>query len=385
MFLCFCYSQFRLFAMLLWLPGTLFAHGWRQAPTRLILFIFFLPLFLLLQNIHWFGFLMDVVFFSQWKQTEINRPLFITGIPRSGTTHLQRTLAKDPQFTVTPMWEVVLAPSICEKIFWSRVIKLLNPIKHSLTRKQTFIKSMDSIHRIGLHEAEEDFLFLLPLNACFVLVALFPTTEGIWRLSDFDGRLNDWEKKIIMRYYRACVQKHLYYQRRRHPDRSLHYLSKNPSFTSLLTSIRNTFPDAQFVLCVRQPENTVPSQISSLLPAFKLCGGGKIPSDFTRRCITMLQHYYQRVMNDKQDFGTPVVEMSQLKNALDDTVDVLYRKLNRMPHPEFKKALQRAADSSSQYRSAHRYQLEDFGLDKTAIARKFEGIWPITSNLEPRV
>ena len=64
---------------------------------------------------------------------------------------------------------------------------------------------MEGIHSLRLNEPEEDFLFLLQLNACFILVALFPSASGIWRLSRFDESLPKWERELIIDTLQHCL------------------------------------------------------------------------------------------------------------------------------------------------------------------------------------
>ena len=46
----------------------------------------FLPILFFGQLIHWVGFLLDEIFFRGYRKVAINDPVFIVGIPRSGTT-----------------------------------------------------------------------------------------------------------------------------------------------------------------------------------------------------------------------------------------------------------------------------------------------------------
>ena len=230
---CFLYSQIRFLALLWWIPGALFAHGPITAIKRFILFVIGIPLFWSLQLLHWIGMMTDAVFFPSWKEKKVDSPVFITGIPRSGTTFLQRTLARDKRFTSTPTWELLFAPSVSEKVFWTTVGCFLKPLRKFLSQ-QTFFSKMETIHSLRLNEPEEDFLFLLQLNACFILVALFPSAKGIWRLSRFDESLPQWERKLILKYYKACVQKHLYFRNTLKNENRHIYLSKNPSFAPMI-------------------------------------------------------------------------------------------------------------------------------------------------------
>ena len=133
---CFIYSQIRFLALLVWTPRALLEHGWVAAFKRFFILVLSIPLFWCLQILHWFGMLLDTCFFPDWKMTKVNAPVFITGIPRSGTTFLQRTLAQDNRFTSTPTWELLFAPSISEKVFWTTIGRFLKPLRTFLSRQK---------------------------------------------------------------------------------------------------------------------------------------------------------------------------------------------------------------------------------------------------------
>ena len=83
---------------------------------RLLLLVIGMPLFIFLQLIHWVGFLIDEICFSAYRKVEVKAPLFISGIPRSGTTFVHRTLATNRSaFCTVSTWEAILAPSITER------------------------------------------------------------------------------------------------------------------------------------------------------------------------------------------------------------------------------------------------------------------------------
>ena len=94
------------------------AAGWRQLWKRLPLFLLLILCFALLNLLHALGWLLDELFFRRWHKVRVHKAVFIVGLPRSGTTHLQRVLAHDPQFTTFTTWEALLAPTLCEKYCW---------------------------------------------------------------------------------------------------------------------------------------------------------------------------------------------------------------------------------------------------------------------------
>lgn len=119
-------------------------EGWQHVWKRLPLFILIWLFYALLNLMHIIGHLIDEIIFLRYQKTQIKRPVFIVGVPRSGTTLLQRIIAEDDNFSTLQTWEALLAPSISEKYLFIFIGKLLNPLSgfFGLVRRKLF-KNMD--------------------------------------------------------------------------------------------------------------------------------------------------------------------------------------------------------------------------------------------------
>ena len=82
---------------------------------RLLVLVVGLPLFLTLQAVHWICFVLDEVCFPSYRQMKLKEPVFVLGVPRSGTTFLHKTLQRDSRYTTFSVWECLFAPSIFER------------------------------------------------------------------------------------------------------------------------------------------------------------------------------------------------------------------------------------------------------------------------------
>jgi hypothetical protein len=358
-----------------WLFLNLFSQGTTGIVRNLVLMLLILPLFVLLQMVHWLGFLIDAIIFPGYRRTAIEKPVFVTGIPRSGTTFLHRTLAEDKRFTAITLWEALFAPSITERYLIKAFGFIFKPLSLFSKWVQTsFGRKMSSIHQLGLSEAEEDFLLLLPIFSCFIQMVLVPQNPGVWKLAFFDTELSGWKKKIVMNFYRTMVKKHLYFH-----GRDLTYLSKNPSFTSMLPSLMVTFEDAHFVACYRSPEKTVPSQLSSLKPAFDLLHHDIQDAFFKEQILKMLHHYYQ-VLNNIKDTHPDKLTLVNMKAIKEDLLVVLrdlYKQFDMSMSADLQLFYEQISGRGRQYSSGHRYSLSDFELNEKDVCKRFESVWPL--------
>ncbi len=240
---------------------------------RRILFLLFLfPPFALLQTIHACFLALDHLIFPGFKRVTIPNPVFITGVPRSGTTFVHRTLASDTEhYTTVATWEAVLAPSIIQRYLLRAAARLDRRISspfrkliHWIERRAT--RSLDHLHPTSLKDPEEDYLLLLPYHGALILLLAFPRSKRLRALANFPSLPPSDRRALIEAYYRL-LQRHLFFHS---PNRRL--LSKNAAFASWIPDLQKAFINPTFIICVRPPEEALRSLTGSLVPARRLFG-----------------------------------------------------------------------------------------------------------------
>jgi hypothetical protein len=350
---------------------------WPTGPRtkkRLGLLLLLVPVFLFLQATHWVGFLLDEVFFRGYRKVEIREPLFIVGLPRSGTTFLHRVFAQDTErFTTTRLWELLLAPSVTERKFWLGVGGLNRALGKPFTRlgrwgEKAGLGWLEVIHEVSLDDPEEDYFLLLPVFACFLLIVPFPYHERIWDLARFD-ELSQEERKPIMAFYRAALQRHLYVVG---PGKQL--LSKNPSFTPFLRSLREAFPDVKTLCCVRDPMEVVPSLLSSVRTGADLFGYDVAEPRIRDRFVAMLEFFSKHALSalaevpEDQHAFVPLAEMRQdVRGFVLEAYDRFAWEID----PGFQERLTAESHRGKEHQSRHSYSLGEFGLEEDEIRDRF--------------
>ncbi|MEX0607543.1 MAG: sulfotransferase, partial [Halofilum sp. (in: g-proteobacteria)] len=228
--------------------------GYRQpGPGHYLLGLALLPLLTLFLAYHWLGLLLDELLFRGYRRVSIDQPVFILGVPRSGTTALHHTLARDPQFTTMRTWECLFGLSVTWRLCGRAIARfdrwLGRPLGWILQRvERRLARGLQSVHPTGLDLPEEDYWTLLPVLGCFGLVAAFPDARSLWRIARFDHALPPAERERLMAFYRSCLQRHLYVHG---DDRRL--LTKNAAFAQAAASLLRAFPDARVICCLRDP------------------------------------------------------------------------------------------------------------------------------------
>ncbi|MFN3712573.1 MAG: sulfotransferase [Alcanivoracaceae bacterium] len=341
---------------------------------RLLVMLGFWPLFLTLALINRLCLWLDTLLFPGFRQIDIRQPVFVLGIPRSGTTFLHRLLAgDDSRFTTTALWELLFAPSILQRRLWMALARLdarlgapMAGLLHWLERK--LLGSLDGVHKTGLLHPEEDYLALAPWLGCFLLI--LPFGDGsLWQLAYLDRDASPDQKKRITGLYRGMIQRHLFVHGH---DRT--FLSKNPSFTPWLHSLAAEFPDARFVACVRSPQEAVPSQISSILIGVRLFSGKPDQNWWREGLMTMLEHYYAVLMQASAQLPKSTlqtVNMAQLAAGPAEALHSLYQTFNWPIEAGYRDWLATQDAQAKSWRSGHHYSGATLGIGQDTIEQRF--------------
>ncbi|WP_455211512.1 sulfotransferase [Kaarinaea lacus] len=355
------------------------AGGNGRIGRRLLMWLLLMPASALMLCVHWACLLLDEVLFRGYRKVGIRAPVFITGVPRSGTTFLHRVLAADSQFTTFSTWECLFAPSVTQKKIIITIANLDAALGGGLKRLVDHVtasatKGLNDIHATRLDAPEEDYFVFMPLLLCFILVVAFPGASFIWRMGFFDREMSAAQKQRLMRYYRACLQKHVYVYGE---EKTL--LSKNASFASLLQALTSEFPDARLIYCLRDPKETLPSQLSSLREAMLACGNDPDSGFFKEKMVDLLSFYYRNLLQamSQAKSGTQhsVLQMQALRTDLQAAIKSIYKQLHLAVSPAFESQLQNEAERSSRFRSKHSYSAHQFGFDEQSITQRFAHVY----------
>ena len=364
-------------AVSLWLAA--FVSPWTEGRSfsGAALVILGWPFFCLLQLFHWIGFALDEVFFRGWRRVEVRRPLFVLGPPRSGTTHLHHVLSLDERTTTFRTWECLFGLSVTGRMLLLGLGRIDSLLGRPFGRVggwlgRRFLAGMDDVHPFAMGAPEEDFLALTPVMQCFVLVVVFPRAGWLWRTARLDTDADGARRRRLMRFYRACVQKHIYVF-----GSGKRFLSKNASFSGMAESLLEAFPDARILATTRDPKKTVPSQLSSIQPGLAAAGFKPIGPSLRERFVEQLLFYYLHL--DAVARAHPdriaVIDNAELRDNLEHVVRASLAALNIDVSAQFADALVDAGRRSLGFSSKHAYTLEEYGLSESMIETRFAAVY----------
>ncbi|MGV8048899.1 MAG: sulfotransferase [Anaerolineaceae bacterium] len=352
---------------------------YRLTPKR-FLFLFFWNIgYVLVELINRIFFLLDEIFFPGYHKQEIRQPVFIIGNPRSGTTFLHRLMFKDKDsFTAFTVWELVLAPSITQrKIIWG-IGKIGKAVGHPVSLAAKAInKSLREgkahvAHTVKVEEAEEDEHVMIHAWSSETLFNLYPFMDEVFPYFYFDRDIPEKKQCKVMRFYKRMIQKHLY----AHGGNKI-LLSKNPSHSSRINALSQTFPDAQFIKLIRNPFEALPSMLDSMSIGINIFCDPLERYPFTEEYIELMKYYYfypVEYFKDKPD-ACKFIKYDDLVEHPDEIVEDLYSWLKLDYSGKYEGIVSEEAHAQRQYKSQHVYPLEQMGLTEERIISEFADVF----------
>jgi hypothetical protein len=326
----------------------------------------------------WLCFLLDDLLFPGYKKQPVEKPLFILGNFRSGSTFLHRLLSRDSAtFTSLRTWDIFLMPSITQRKLFRGLAAIDRVFGSPLVRA---LKGIDQrslgqvrIHKISLFEPEEDENILLHAWSTFFISLLFPFLDKLPPYQFFDDALPASEKKRIMGFYRACIQRHLYAARGKQ-----HFVAKNPAFSAKIETLMEFFPDARILYLARNPLDMLPSTLSWLSYAWHIFSEPTEKYLYRDQVLALTKYWYRHplsVLDKNPSTNRIILNYDDLIRWPEQVIRTFYRQFDYTETSGLEKIIQEAIDETRTHQSDHDYKYEEMGFSREEILREFEEIF----------
>ncbi len=292
----------------------------------------------------------------------IERPIFVMGLPRTGTTALHRLLHADPQAQGLEMWLTQYPQPRPPRETWAD-----DPIFNAM--QQAF-----SAH----HIESPEFMGIHYMDAT--------TVEECWRLLRQTGKSNSFESLANLPRYTDWLKAQDWtdaYARHKQNlqlvglnDQEKRWVLKNPSHMTALDALMAVYPDALIVYTHREPVTCIASSCSlsaetTLGHSETYVGGviGHTQLDLWSRSFHAFHD--ARARYDAAQFAD--VDFADLRTDPVGTVRGLYERWDLGWTPQVQAGLEQLDRESQQgdARPAHRYSLDDYGLTEDQVREAF--------------
>jgi hypothetical protein len=314
----------------------------------------------------------DNVLFPAVKTQPIDRPIFIVGNPRSGTTFLHRLLLNAGDMAAFELWEMMF-PAITARKLLGRIvprIDRLNPARYHPS----------DVHDTNLRGIETDDVawFLRTLDGPFAW-AYFLAWQDHWgsALSKQEmgiSGVSEAEKDRFFGYHEAIWRRNLVYKKAKR------VLAKTSMLTFRIEEVLQRYPDAKLVYIIRDPVEVIPSGMSLIAGVLENgydAFNKTSPADQQR----WVENLYQasgdllRTFYEAQTSGAIpeknlcVVRYTDLLHNLEPTMKRILDFIEIEPPQAFLDEVHAQHEKQRTYKSKHQHSPEKFNLDPERIRR----------------
>jgi hypothetical protein len=299
------------------------------------------------------------------ERVGIDRPVFVTGLPRTGTTALHRLLAADPAHQGLELWLAEMPQPRPPRETW-QANPAYRQVQAGYERHHAEHPEFMGVHYIAADQVEECWQLLRQSmrSVSWECLAHLPTYSAWLASQDWTGAYRRHRRNLQLIGL---------------PDAGRRWVLKNPSHLFALDALLAVYPDALIIQTHRDPATAIASVCS--LAAQASAGwsttftGEVIGRDQLELWASGLERFTaERARHDPAQFCD--VWYGDLVTDPVGTAESVYRHFGLPFTGGAADAMRRmvtrdAADRGLGPRSAHRYTLADFGLTPGDVAERF--------------
>jgi hypothetical protein len=289
-------------------------------------------------------------------------PVFIVGLQRTGTTLLHRLLSCEPALRPLISWEALNpAPFPGSDPHTGGRDPRMRTAEFAERGLRTIAPEFFSIHPVEAHAPEEDVLLL---DMTFVS----PTADVTLRVPSYSAWFRQVDQRPAYRYMRRVLQLLLW-------QRGGRYLGKTPHHLENLDVLLDVFPDAKIIQTHRDPMRVVASFCSMMVHGRSIFSDHVDPHEVGEQLGRKAVRAVTRAMADR-DRADPnaFLDIAYSDLVADPLKQVrrIYDHIGLSLSADTEREMNRWRTQNRQHKhGVHRYHLEDFGLDRTLLAREF--------------
>ena len=299
----------------------------------------------------------------EYAKVAIERPVFVTGLPRTGTTALHRLLTADPASQGLEMWLTQVPQPRPPRHTWQDD-PVFQYIQAGFSRHHEEHPEFMGVHYMAADQVEECWQLLQQSmrSISFETLAYLPGYSAWLRGQDWTGAYLRHRSNLQM------IGLH---------DGGRRWVLKNPSHLFALDALLAAYPDALVIQTHRSPRTAIASACS--LAAHASAGWsqvftgtviGRSQLDLWARGLSLFTA--ERATRDQAQFHDVLYD--DLVADPVGTVEAIYRHFELPLTGAAADAIRSlTASSRAGGESAHRYTLDEFGLTGEEVDERFGG------------
>jgi hypothetical protein len=295
---------------------------------------------------------------------EVRQPLFIVGLPRTGSTLLHHLLAQDPGSRVAQAWEVMFPSPPPEAARYQTDPRIAKAARQ-LAWFDALTPDFKAIHPLGAQLALECIAIMSP-------TFLSPRFHTTYHVPTYQEWLEHQDLGPAYRFHRRFLQQLQW----RAPARQ--WVLKAPAHLFSFDALLATYPDARIVQTHRDPL-TVLASVASLTAVLQHAFTDELdPLEIGHEVSRRWTNGLDRAMRLRKSGRVPAERFFDVHyhEMVRDPLAVVRRIYAHfdIPLSEAASAAMRRflAENPKDKHGAHRYSLSAFGLEADDLARRFK-------------
>lgn len=301
-------------------------------------------------------------------QQRIDDPVVIVGLPRTGTTLLQRALAVDPRFYSAAWWETRYPAPLPGQTVEdpAQRIALARAEVDAMIR---YMPQILAIHPLDAMQADEEFMLMEH--------SFMSAMDSYANVPSYTAWLDRQDQTPVYDYLKKMLQ-FLQWQKlqrgvpARHAGR---WILKTPQHLHTLELLFKVFPQARVVLTHRDPTQTIPSIASFAHTLWKMYADAPDASVVGQQWSARMGRAVHHVMAVRTALPADRFLDIRFEDTVTDPLGVIesvYR-FTGMAFTDEVRAAMRAwlVQNPRDKRAAHDYTLAQFGLGEDQLKRDF--------------
>jgi len=300
--------------------------------------------------------------YPEHRDVPIERPIFVVGLPRTGTTALHRLLAADPAHQGLEAWLTEFPQPRPPRATWES-----DPV----------FDAMQSAFRQH-HVTNPEFMGIHYMDATSV--------EECWRLLRQTGKSISFESLANVPRYSAWLAEQDWsdaYARHKQNlqliglnDPEKRWVLKNPSHLVALDALMTVYPDALIVMTQRDPITSIASACSLSAEATAGTSTTFVGETIGRTQLDMLARSWHAFWDARERYDPRQFHDVDYRAFVQDpvgTVGAIYDAFGIAWSDAAREAVVRIDEESrsGKARPSHRYDLADYGLTEDEVRAAF--------------
>ncbi len=295
---------------------------------------------------------------------EIRKPLFIIGLPRTGTTILHALLDVDPANRSPLFWEVEHPVPPPTPVSWDNDPRIAQ-VEKGLAQFEKLCPGIQAVHVMEARLQQE----------CVAILAMDMMTEQyhcMFNVPGYTAWLSDQPKTFSLQFHKQTLQ-HL----QSGGVAGARWLLKSPCHLHLIRELLDVYPDANIIHTHRDPI-AVCTSISSMVAMLRGVGSdaidlkviGKQQLDWWEKLLGRSLDQRKQLEHRSSQFYD--LKMSETVADPLGAVERIYDYFGYELKPAVKADMEKFMKNNPRDKhGSHTYRAEDFGIDAESDRRRF--------------